>query len=151
MQIKRIHHTKPSTKPTSIGPTRIIQSGITTNIFQHFSNHTIAWGCHHREHRHNANTLYTPQEPTGNTTASCICNQIEKDIEHTIENDVSILAMPETNLGWTETIHTEQYKCLLSTYYKHYKLISSTPNDITTQYHQMDTNQVELQLCSLIT
>ena len=48
---------------------------------------------------------------------------------HATENDVLILAMSLINLEWIKTIHKEQYRDLIFTYYMHYKLISSISND----------------------
>ena len=54
---------------------------------------------------------------------------MKQAMEYAIENGISILAMPKTNLDWTQPTHTEQCTDLIPTCYKHHKLITSISKD----------------------
>ena len=51
--------------------------------------------------------------------------KLKDGIEHAIDNDISILSMPETKLDWSQRTHKEQLFNIISPFYKHHKMITS--------------------------
>ena len=55
--------------------------------------------------------------------------KLKHGIEHAMENDISNLVIPATNLDWSQKAQKEQCTDIISPFYKHHKITPSTSND----------------------